>query len=92
MQPSANATTTPPGPPTASARTPPLALVARSVAMEWPSLGLDGREVALKCDSPVRMEGQCQERGADVESTSQADTIVRERCDRAPTGLYADNR
>ena len=48
MQPSANATSTSPSPPAASTWTSPLVLVARSVAMEWPSLGLDGREVALK--------------------------------------------
>ena len=48
MQPSANATTTSPGPPAASTWTPPLALVAGSLAMERPSVGLDGREVALK--------------------------------------------
>jgi hypothetical protein len=47
VQPSANATAASPGSPTASAWTAPLALVARSLAMEWPSLGLDGREVAL---------------------------------------------
>ena len=45
---SANAPTAPRGPAAASAWTPPLALVARSLAVEWPSLGLDLRELALK--------------------------------------------
>lgn len=48
VQPSANATATSPDPPAASTRTPPLVLVAGSLAMEWPSLGLDAREMALK--------------------------------------------
>jgi hypothetical protein len=48
VQPSADATATSPGPPAASTWTPPLVLVAGSLAMEWPSLGLDRREMALK--------------------------------------------
>jgi hypothetical protein len=47
VQPSANATTTSPGPAAASTWTPPVALVARSLAMEWPSLGVGFREMAL---------------------------------------------
>jgi hypothetical protein len=46
--PSANAATAPPGPAAASAWSPPLALVARSLAVEWPSLGLGPRKMALK--------------------------------------------
>ena len=48
MQPSTNATATSPGPPAAPTWTPPLALVARSLAMEWSTLGLDSREMALR--------------------------------------------
>jgi hypothetical protein len=42
----------PPGSAAASAGSPQLALVGRSLAVEWPSLGVDLREMALK--SPIR--------------------------------------
>jgi hypothetical protein len=44
---SADAAASPRSPPTAAARTPPLALVARPLALEWPSLGLDPRELEM---------------------------------------------
>ena len=44
---SADAAAAPRSPPTASARSPPLALVARPLAPEWPSLGLGPRELEM---------------------------------------------
>jgi hypothetical protein len=44
---SANAAATPRSPSAASARTPPLALVARSLAMERPPLGLGPRALEV---------------------------------------------
>jgi len=45
--PSAYATATSPSPAASSGWTPPLVLVARSLAMEWPPLGLDLRELEM---------------------------------------------
>jgi len=47
VSPSANAATTSRDPAAASVWTSPLVLVARSLAVEWPSLGLDLRELEM---------------------------------------------
>jgi hypothetical protein len=47
LSPSADATATSRDPAASAAWIPPLILVARSLAMEWPPLGLDLRELEM---------------------------------------------